>query len=141
MKNSRWLKQMAATAGLVALIGTPALMAQETPQSNPQSQDQSAQMQSDQRREDELAKLNLTDDQKAQVKKIHADMKSQMEVVKSDTTLTTDQRQAKLKQIHKASHEQVLQLLTPDQRQQMKADEKERKAAKQQNGQTPAPQR
>jgi periplasmic protein CpxP/Spy len=127
MKNSRWLKQMAATAGLVALIGTPALMAQETPQ----SQDQGAAMQG-QRHEDELAKLNLTDDQKAKVSKIHADMKSQMDAVKSDTTLTADQRQAKLKEIHKASHEQVLQVLTPDQRQQMKADEKERKAAKQQ---------
>ena len=127
MKNSRWLKQMAATAGLVALIGTPALMAQETPQ----SQDQGAAMQG-QRHEDELAKLNLTDDQKAKVSKIHADMKSQMDAVKSDTTLTADQRQAKLKEIHKASHEQVMQVLTPDQRQQMKADEKDRKAAKQQ---------
>jgi protein CpxP len=127
MKNSRWLKQMAATAGLVALIGTPALMAQETPQ----SQDQGAAMQG-QRHEDELAKLNLTDDQKAKVSKIHADMKSQMDAVKSDTTLTPDQRQAKMKEIHKASHEQVMQVLTPDQRQQMKADEKERKATKQQ---------
>jgi periplasmic protein CpxP/Spy len=129
MRNSLWLKQMAATAGLLALIGTPALMAQETPQ----SQDQSAAMQPGQRHADELAKLNLTDDQKAKVSKIHADMKSQMNAVKSDTTLTADQKQAKMKQIHKASHEQVLQVLTPDQRQQMKADEKERKAAKQQS--------
>jgi protein CpxP len=127
MKNSRWLKQMAATAGLVALIGTPALMAQEPTQ----SQDQGAAMQG-QRHEDELAKLNLTDDQKAKVSKIHADMRSQMDAVKSDTTLTADQRQMKLKEVHRASHEQVLQVLTPDQRQQMKADEKERKAAKQQ---------
>src|SRR5271165_5273636 len=107
MKNSRWLKQMAATAGLAALIGTPALMAQETPQ----SQDQTTTMQSGQRHEDELAKLNLTDDQKAKVSKIHADMKSQMEAVKTDSTLTADQRQAKMKEIHKASHEQVLQVL------------------------------
>jgi protein CpxP len=133
MRNSRWFKQLAATAGLAALIGTPALLAQETPQ----SQDHGATMQPGQRHQDELAKLNLTDDQKAKVSKIHADMKSQMDAVKSDTTLTADQKQAKMKQIHKASHEQVLQVLTPDQRQQMKADEKERKA---QNGQTPAPQ-
>jgi len=127
MKNSRWLKQVAATAALAALIGTPALMAQDAQQ----SQDQGAAMQG-QRHQDELAKLNLTDDQKAKVGKIHADMKSQMDAVKSDTTLTADQKQEKMKQIHKASHEQVLQVLTPDQRQQMKADEKERKAAKQQ---------
>src|SRR5277367_4005778 len=132
MKNSRWLKQVAATAALAALIGTPALMAQDAQQ----SQDQGAAMQG-QRHQDELAKLNLTDDQKAKVGKIHADMKSQMDAVKSDTTLTADQRQEKMKQIHKASHEQVLQVLTPDQRQQMKADEKERKA---QSGQTTAPQ-
>jgi Spy/CpxP family protein refolding chaperone len=128
MKNSRWLKQMAAMAGLVALIGTPVLMAQETQQ----NQDPGAAMQQGQRHEDELAKLNLTDDQKAKVSKIHADMKSQMDAVKSDTTLTADQKQAKMKQIHKTSHEQMLQVLTPDERQQMKADEKERKAEKQQ---------
>ena len=73
MKNSRWLKQMAATAGLVALIGAPALMAQDAPQ----SQDQGAAMQG-QRREEELAKLNLTDEQKAKVSKIHADMNGDM---------------------------------------------------------------
>ena len=141
MKAFRMLKQMAATAGLLAMIATPAtLMAQETSQSNPQSQDQSATTQHGHRHEDELTKLNLTDDQKAQVKAIHENMKTQMDAVKSDTTLTAEQKQAKMKELHKSSHEQVKQLLTPDQRKQMKADEKERKAERQQGGQTAAPQ-
>jgi Spy/CpxP family protein refolding chaperone len=135
------LKQMAATAGLLAMIATPAaLMAQDTSQSNSQSQDQAAATQSGHRHQDELAKLNLTDDQKAQVKKIHENMKTQMDAVKSDTTLTAEQKQAKMKELHKSSHEQVKQLLTPDQRKQMKADEKERKAERPQGGQTAAPQ-
>jgi Spy/CpxP family protein refolding chaperone len=141
MKAFRMLKQMAATAGLLAMIATPAtLMAQETSQSNSQSQDQSATTQPGHRHQDELAKLNLTDDQKAQVKAIHENMKTQMDAVKSDTTLTAEQKQAKMKELHKSSHEQVKQLLTPDQRKQMKADEKERKAERQQGGQTAAPQ-
>src|ERR1700686_4358933 len=138
MKAFRMLKQMAATAGLLAMIATPAaLMAQDTPQSNPQ--DQAASTQPGHRHGDELAKLNLTDDQKAQVKKIHENMRAQMDAVKSDATLTAEQKQAKMKELHKSSHEQVKQLLTPDQRKQMKADEKERKAERQ-GGQTATPQ-
>jgi Spy/CpxP family protein refolding chaperone len=141
MNAFRMLKQMAATAGLLAMIATPAaLMAQDTSQSNSQSQDQAAATQAGHRHQDELAKLNLTDDQKAQVKKIHESTKTQMDAVKSDTTLTAEQKQAKMKELHKSSHEQVKQLLTPDQRKQMKADEKERKAERTQGGQTAAPQ-
>jgi Spy/CpxP family protein refolding chaperone len=135
------LKHVGATAGLLAMIATPAaLMAQDASQSNPQGQDQAAATQAGHRHEDELAKLNLTDDQKAQVKKIHENMRAQMDAVKGDTTLTAEQKQAKMKELHKTSHEQVKQLLTPDQRKQMKADEKERKAERQQGGQTAAPQ-
>jgi periplasmic protein CpxP/Spy len=140
MKAFRMLKQMAATTGLLAMIATPAtLMAQETSQSNSQGQDQTA-TQAGHRHQDELAKLNLTDDQKAQGKKIHESMRTQMDAVKSDTTLTAEQKQAKMKELHKSSHEQVKQLLTPDQRKQLKADEKEHKAEKQQGGQTAPPQ-
>jgi Spy/CpxP family protein refolding chaperone len=139
MKAFRILKNAVATAGLLAMIATPAaLLAQDTSQSNPQ--DQAASTQPGHRHGDELAKLNLTDEQKAQVKKIHENMRAQMDAVKNDTTLTAEQKQAKMKELHKSSHEQVKQLLTPEQRQQLKADEKERKAEKQQSGQTAAPQ-
>jgi Spy/CpxP family protein refolding chaperone len=138
------LKQMAVAAALLSFCGLPAIAnaQQTTPSNSPssvQGQDQPPPMHA-QRGDDELSKLNLSDDQTAQVKKIHQDTKAQMETIQRDTTLTAEQKQTKMKQLHKASHEQVKQLLTPEQRQQMKADEMARKAAKQQSGQSAAPQ-
>jgi len=105
-----------------------------------QAQDQAAPGRHGRGQEEELAKLNLSDDQKAQVKKIHEDMKTKMDAVKSDSSLSSDQQRAKFQEIRKSSHEQVKQLLTPDQRKQMKSDEMARKAARQEGGQTPSPQ-
>jgi periplasmic protein CpxP/Spy len=134
------LTQLAVTAGLLALCGLPAAVrAQDPPPGAMQSQNPNGSMHRAHGQDDELAKLNLTDDQKAQVKKIREDSKTQMDALKSDTTLTPDQRQAKAKEIHKSSHEQIVQLLTPEQRKQMRSDEMARKAAKQQ-GEAPPPQ-
>ena len=144
MKGSRTLNQLAVAAGLLALCSLPAtLRAQDPQQPDPQGTMQAQAPSGHARhegREDELAKLNLTDDQKAQVTKIHEDTKSQMDAVKSDSSLTPDQRRAKAQEIRKSSHEQVMQLLTPEQRKQMKSDEAARKAARQQGGQAAPPQ-
>jgi Spy/CpxP family protein refolding chaperone len=129
MKNFRMMKHLALAAGLLALCGAPALRAQ-TPQSDPGQQTP----QHTQRHNDDLASLNLTDDQKAQVQKIHENMKSQMDTVKGDTTLTQDQKHSKMEAIRKESHEQVKQVLTPEQRAQLRADHK---AEKQQGSQAP----
>lgn len=74
---------------------------------------------------DELAGLNLTDDQKAQIKEIHEKAKTQAETVKADTTLSAEQKKEKLKELHKDTHEQVMKLLTPEQRKQLKEERKE----------------
>jgi Spy/CpxP family protein refolding chaperone len=145
MISFKFVKQLATTAALLALCTVPAMAnAQEPPQSDPQGsmqgQDQAGTMMQHGQRPDELANLNLTDDQRAQVKKIHMDAKAQMDAVKGDATLSADQKQAKMMEIHKAAHQQVKQVLTPDQRKQMKADEMARKAAKQQGQQAPPPQ-
>lgn len=143
MNKFRTLKQMAAAAALLSFCGLSAIVnaQQTTPSNSPssmQGQDQAPPMHG-QKGDDELSKLNLSDEQKAQVKKIHQDMKAQMDTIQNDTTLSAEQKQEKIKQLHKASHEQVKQLLTPEQRQQMKADEMARKAAKQQGGQSAPP--
>jgi Spy/CpxP family protein refolding chaperone len=80
----------------------------------------------------EMANLSLSDDQKAQLQKIHQSAKSQMDGVKNDSTLTPDQKRAKMHEIHKSAHEQIAAMLTPEQRQQWKSDEAAHKAAKQQ---------
>jgi len=65
--------------------------------------------------------LSLTDDQKAQMKKIHEGAKSQIAAVNNDSSLSADQKQAKIQSIHRDTHKQVEAMLTPDQRQTMKA--------------------
>jgi periplasmic protein CpxP/Spy len=60
--------------------------------------------------------LNLTDDQKAQMKKIHEGAKSQIEAINNDSSLTADQKQVKIRSVRKDSHKQVEAMLTPDQR-------------------------
>ena len=65
--------------------------------------------------------LNLTDDQKAQMKKIHQDAKAQIEAVNNDSSLSADQKQAKIRAIHRGSHKQVEAMLTPEQRKTMRA--------------------
>jgi Spy/CpxP family protein refolding chaperone len=135
MNNLRTLKQLALTAGLFALCCVPAVRAQATPQQSPSS-DSMQQAAPQHKHGDEMASLNLTDDQKAQVQKIHGDMKSQLSSVKSDTTLTPDQKQAKIREIRKSSREQINQVLTPAQRAQWKA---EHHAEKQQSSQAAPP--
>jgi len=135
MKNSKMLKHLALTAGLLALCSVPAVVnAQQTP---PPDNGQQAAPQHSEKHEGELASLGLSDDQKAQIQKIHENMKSQMDAIKNDSTLSPDQKRAKMHEIHKASHEQVMQILTPEQREKAKADEMARKSAKQQGSQAP----
>ena len=75
--------------------------------------------------------LNLTDDQKAQMKKIHEDAKAQIAAVNNDTSLSADQKQAKIRSIHRDTHKQTEALLTPEQRQTMKQWHKEHRGQNQ----------
>jgi periplasmic protein CpxP/Spy len=79
--------------------------------------------------------LNLTDDQKAQIKKIHQDTKAQIDAVQNDSSLSADQKQAKVRDLRKEAHKQREAVLTPDQR---KMDREWHQAHKgQQQEQTP----
>jgi periplasmic protein CpxP/Spy len=60
-------------------------------------------------------KLNLTDDQKAKVKPILQDQMQQMKAVHEDSSLSQEQKQAKMKSIHESSHDQINAVLTPEQ--------------------------
>jgi Spy/CpxP family protein refolding chaperone len=65
--------------------------------------------------------LGLTDDQKAKVKDIFADAKTKHQAVASDTTLTDDQKKAKLKELHEGTLAKVNAVLTPDQQTELKS--------------------
>jgi len=82
--------------------------------------------------EDRFAGLNLTEDQKAQIKKIHEDAKAKADAVKANTSLSDADKKAKVKEIHHAAMKQVRGVLTPEQREQLRAKMRERRAERSQ---------
>jgi Spy/CpxP family protein refolding chaperone len=79
-----------------------------------------------------LGNLNLTDDQKAQIKQIHEGMRSKVEAVNNDSSLSADQKEAKIRDLRRDTHEQVKKVLTPDQRKQFEENMREHRESKQQ---------
>ena len=82
-------------------------------------------------RRDEFAKLNLTDEQKAQMKSIGEKAFQEKKAIMSDTTTTDAQKKAKLRSLFRDTRKQRMAVLTPEQRQQLKQAWQERHQAKQ----------
>src|SRR5262249_32306628 len=76
-----------------------------------------------------FADLNLSDEQKVQMKKIHEDARSKAEAVKSDSSLSEADKHLKLREIHRNAMLESRKVLTDEQRAQLKEKRKERRAA------------
>lgn len=91
---------------------------------------QSQQMPSDSshhlKRANMMEQLNLTADQKSQMKTLHQDMKQQREGIMNDQSLTADQKKEKMKDLRKSQSEKMNTILTPDQQSKMKEIRKQR---------------
>jgi periplasmic protein CpxP/Spy len=70
-------------------------------------------------------KLNLTEDQKTKLKPIFQDQEQQLKAVRDDSSLTPEQKAARKKAIHEATHDQINAVLTPEQQQKFKEMKKE----------------
>lgn len=62
------------------------------------------------------AQFNLTEEQQAKVQEIVANQIGQVKALKADSTLTDEQRKEKAQALSKAAMEQILALLTPEQK-------------------------
>lgn len=60
--------------------------------------------------------LNLTDDQTLQVKAIFEDSRTKMEALRSNSSLSQDDRRSQMMSIRKGEQDKVQALLTPDQK-------------------------
>ena len=60
-------------------------------------------------------KLNLTDDEVTKITAILQDGGKQMATINGDTTLSDDDKKAKMEALHKSTHDQIRAVLTPDQ--------------------------
>src|ERR1700680_2472461 len=127
---NRISKQLAITASCLLLSGFPALSYAQAPDSPPGQSQAMHERHGDHNAM--LANLNLTDDQKAQIKQIHEGMRSKVEAVKNDSSLSADQKEAKIRDLRRDTHEQVKKVLTPDQRKQFEENMRHHRASKQQ---------
>jgi Spy/CpxP family protein refolding chaperone len=129
---NRIAKQLAIATGFL-LLGTTPMLTKAQDNAPAPAQGQAQAMPQHDEKGGMLAGLNLTDDQKAQVKQIHEGAKAKADAVKADPSLSADQKEAKIREIHRDTHEQVMKnVLTPEQRKQVRENMHERKESKQQ---------
>lgn len=81
-----------------------------------------------------VKELGLTEAQKAQLKTIMADAKTQRTTLKQNTALTPEQKRTQMKDLQKATQEKISDILTPEQREKMKAMRKKERAERKKNG-------
>lgn len=122
MTKSRFYKactQIALAAFLCGVLVLSPARAQDAAQPAPQAQAQPGgradQMQARQL-EMMTKRLNLTADQQAQVKSIQQDTREQMMALRNDSTLSQDQRQAKMMDVRKSSQDKIRGVLTDEQK-------------------------
>jgi Spy/CpxP family protein refolding chaperone len=133
LMNTNVSAKILSLAGLLlAATFVPASFAQTSApeQSAPLAASQSTQPEN--KHGDRLAGLNLTDDQKAQIKQIRQDAKAKADAVKADASLSNADKRAKLKAIHRDARMQRRKVFTPEQRKQLKTKVRERRAARKQ---------
>jgi Spy/CpxP family protein refolding chaperone len=84
--------------------------------------------------------LNLTDEQKAQIKTIREDGKVEIAAMQKDSSLSAEAKQQKLKVIRKDIRRQVWGVMTPEQQKQWAAEQRELRENKHGAGATSKPQ-
>jgi Spy/CpxP family protein refolding chaperone len=115
--------------GLVAALAVPVALAKSQAMPPPQAADKEKGMHGD-GLQAAVESLNLTDEQKAKVKDIFADAKTKHQAVSSDTTLSDEQKKAKMKELHSSLVAKLNEVLTPEQQTELKSKMEAAKAAK-----------
>ncbi|HSN08402.1 MAG TPA: hypothetical protein VLS85_05155 [Hanamia sp.] len=113
---------LVAIAGFFFAAGANAQVQRKMPQHQGMKSDSSHPFQKGKM----MAQLNLTPDQKTQMKALHENMQQQRNAIQNDTSLTADQKKEKMKELHKSQMEKVNAILTPDQQAKMKAFRQQR---------------
>jgi Spy/CpxP family protein refolding chaperone len=114
--------------GLVAALAVPVALARSQATPSPQAAGKEKGMHGG--LQAAVESLNLTDEQKAKVKDIFADAKTKGQAVTSDTTLSDEQKKAKMKELHSGIMAKLNEVLTPEQQTELKSKMEAAKAAK-----------
>jgi len=114
---------------------TPQAPSQAAPgQSGGASQTPAGQAPSQAHKDDENP-LNLTDEQKTKLQPILAEERQQLDALRSNTSMTQEQKVSKANEIRQAASPKIRAVLTPEQLQ--KLDDLQQKARQQQNQSAP----
>ena len=127
MKSNRFLALILSGAMTLPLaaLAQDAGSASSGDTSNATTSQQATNNERGQRGEKFAEALNLTPEQKADLKSIHENTRQQAQAIKNDSSLTADQKKAKFKELRKSSREQMMAKLTPDQQKKFKEMQKE----------------
>jgi Spy/CpxP family protein refolding chaperone len=79
-------------------------------------------------------RYNLSADQQAQIKPIVADQQQKMMALREDSSLSRDDKMAKMKSIHEDSNTKIQAILTDTQKQQFAQDQQRMQERMQQRG-------
>jgi periplasmic protein CpxP/Spy len=141
-----FLKQMLFLSAMAALsVVTPVVIAQTQDSAENKSQQDTAQSSAQQQENVESKlqqisqQLNLSEEQKTKLKPILQDEVDQLKALKSDTSVSTQEKFQKAKEIRASHKQQIDAILTPDQKQKWQ-QMKEQAVDQMKQGTTPQPQ-
>ncbi|MDE3183577.1 MAG: hypothetical protein KGM16_09180 [Bacteroidota bacterium] len=113
---------LVAVAGLFFIANSNAQIQREMPQHQRIKSDSSHHFQKGKMMQD----LNLTEDQKTQLKSMREQMKQQHSAIQNDASLTADQKKEKMKSLRQSQMQKMNAILTPDQQAKMRAFREQR---------------
>lgn len=134
------MKRQLCSFVLTGLLATGVMLAQEPAAAPP---DQAApqagamgdhmghrggMMDPDQRLARMTKRYNLTSDQQSQIKPILQDEQQQMQSMHSDTSMSRDDKRAKMQSMHQANQQKIEAVLTDQQKQKFEADQQKMEA-------------
>jgi hypothetical protein len=147
MIRNRFVNSMALAAGVITLSAMPAAVrpdsASRSALQTPKTASPASQSQARSSLNDDFAGLDLTDEQRAEIAKIHQDIESHKAAVAKDQKLSTDQKDAMLLGYTRMEYGMIFKQLTPQQQKVVRKRMKDRRDADQatQKKELPAQQR
>lgn len=124
MNKNRFAKMIAVAVGFSLLIAARGMASADSTRSaavrTPNADSQGSQPRRNTSPQDDFAGLNYTDEQKAQIEKIHQDLLLRQGVIVKDDKLSPEQKDAMLVGYARMEYGQIFKVLTPEQQKQVR---------------------
>jgi hypothetical protein len=139
MNKNRFVKSVVIATGLLPLFAIPGKADSPHAAQTARTVSHAAQSKRDAAPTNDFAGLDYTDDQRAELSKIHEDTESQKAAVVKDQTLTADQKDAMLLGYTRMEYSRTYKVLSPLQQRQVRQRILARRAAEKAAGKQQPP--